>query len=110
MMMIAPTTITAMIESFATAYGKNGLPAALCRAYSRRYCSFSRWFMRSDLVRAQLGVVRDLQPRGSGGAELGHQVQVEAHHRRDRAGHEQHVDRVEPRQGDGAELRAAAQE
>src|SRR5437763_15614018 len=50
MRMIVPTTITAMIESLATAYGKNGLPAALCRAYSLRYCSFSRWFIEdSDL-------------------------------------------------------------
>ena len=36
------TTITAMIESLATAYGKNGFPLAFSRAYSRRYASFSR--------------------------------------------------------------------
>jgi hypothetical protein len=45
MRMMIPTTIAAMIESLATAYGKNGLPWDLRTEYSRRYSSFSRRFI-----------------------------------------------------------------
>ena len=38
------TTTRNMIESFATAYGKNGLPFFFKTSYSRRYCSFSAGF------------------------------------------------------------------
>ena len=44
--MITTITITAIIESLATAYGKNGLPWFFRIEYSRRYCSFSCWFTR----------------------------------------------------------------
>ena len=45
--MITAITITAIIESLATAYGKNGLPSFFRIEYSRRYRSFSCWFMRA---------------------------------------------------------------
>jgi hypothetical protein len=40
--MITARTTQAMIESLATAYGKNGFPWFFRIEYSRRYCSFSR--------------------------------------------------------------------
>src|ERR1700691_5020776 len=40
--MMHAITTHAMIESFATAYGKNGFPFDFRIAYSRRYSSFSR--------------------------------------------------------------------
>src|SRR4051812_19930082 len=99
------TTITnsILMLSLATAYGKNGLPFAFSSAYSRRYSSFSRWFM-SDLLLAELLVDVRAHPRRRGRAELGDQVQVRADQRRDQPGHEQHVDRVEPRQRGCAEV------
>src|SRR3954468_8967835 len=100
-MMIAITIIIMML-SLATAYGKNGLPFAFSSAYSRRYSSFSRWFM-SDLLLAQLLVDLGARPRRRGRAELGDEVEVGADERRDQPGHEQHVDGVEPRQGRRAE-------
>src|SRR4051812_612832 len=103
---IVSTTIAAMMLSFATAYGKNGLPLALSCAYSRRYCSFSAWFI-SDPVLDELLVGLGLHPRRRRGAELGHEVDVSADQRRDQARHEQHVDRVEARQRRRPELRAA---
>src|ERR1035438_7430946 len=45
--MMTTITTTAIAPSFATAYGKNGLPWDFRVAYSRRYSSFSRWFMTS---------------------------------------------------------------
>src|SRR3954451_6181424 len=85
MRMIATRTKTAISESFATAYGKNGFPFAFSCAYSRRYSSFWARFT-SDLFLDELLVGLGLQPRGCGGAELGHQVEVCAEHRGDRAG------------------------
>src|SRR3954452_16097681 len=106
---IVSTTIAAMMLSFATAYGKNGFPLDFRIAYSRRYCSFSAWFI-SHLVLDELPVQVGLHPRRCRGAELGDEVDVSADQRGDQAGHEQHVDRVEARQRGGAELRPAAQE
>src|SRR5215217_5519418 len=106
---IVSTTIAAMMLSFATAYGKNGFPLAFRRAYSRRYCSFSAWFI-SHLVLDQLVVDLDLLPRRRRRPEPGHEVDVRADQRDDRAGHQQHVDGVEARQRGGAELRTTAQE
>src|SRR5664280_1045569 len=124
--MMTAITMHAIAESLATAYGKNGLPFDFRIAYSRRYSSFSRWFIAGlrpsprgavrvgscglDLRLAQLWSRLRLLPRGRGRAELGDQVQVRADQRRDRAGHEQHVDRVEARERRRAEFRAAAQE
>ena len=45
---ITKTTMRNMIESFATAYGKNGLPFFFRTSYSRRYSSFS-WEFTSRL-------------------------------------------------------------
>src|SRR4051812_10247608 len=107
--MMTIITITAITLSLATAYGKNGLPLDLRIAYSRRYCSFSWWFM-SDALLQELLVLLGLQPRRRGGAELGHEIEVRADHGGDHPWHEEHVDRVEPRQGGGAELGAPSQE
>src|SRR3954452_17510609 len=99
------TTITnsIMMLSLATAYGKNGLPFAFSSAYSRRYSSFSRWFI-SDLFLAELLVDVGPLPRRRGRAELGDEVEVGTDEPPDQPGHEQHVDRVEPRQGGCAEV------
>jgi hypothetical protein len=43
--MMTPITMTAISESLATAYGKNGLPWLLRIEYSRRYCSLSARFI-----------------------------------------------------------------
>src|SRR5215212_4375458 len=63
---IAKIVMQAMTLSFATAYGKNGFPAAFMTEYSLRYCSFSWRFTCPPLLlfRLQLGslVVRGLQP------------------------------------------------
>src|SRR3954447_22347982 len=107
-MMIA-ITISIMMLSFATAYGKNGLPLDFSSAYSRRYSSFSRWFI-SDVLLAELLVDVGPHPRRRRGAELGHEVEMGADQRGDQPGHEQHVDRVEARQGRGAEFGTTSQE
>src|ERR1700689_604113 len=125
--MMTAITITAMIESLATAYGKNGLPCAFSIEYSRRYSSFSRWFIASPsrsenhgrlvcapwalyLCLAQLVALLGFRPRRRGGAELGDEVQVRAEQRGDQSWHEQHVDGIEARKRGGAEFRATAQE
>src|SRR5437588_11774164 len=51
-----------------------------------------------------------LDPGRRGGSELGDQVEVGADQRDDRAGDQEHVDRVEARQRGGAELRTGAEE
>src|SRR5688500_12778887 len=107
--MITNSTKTAISESFATAYGKNGLPCDFRTWYSRRYCSFSRAFMDClDLFLRELALLLGLEPRWGRGAELGHEVQVGADQRGDEAGDQQHVDRVEARKCGRPELRAAA--
>src|ERR1700690_3954831 len=106
--MITAITITAMIESLATAYGKNGFPCAFRIEYSRRYCSFSCWFMTrsgwagsksSDLGLVQLRrlFLDRLEPGRRGDPELGDQVQVGADQGGDQPRYQHHVDRVEPR-------------
>src|SRR4051812_5034693 len=81
------TTITnsIMMLSFATAYGKNGLPLDFSSAYSRRYSSFSRWFI-SDVLLAELGVDVGPHPRRCRGAELGDEVEMGADQRGDQPG------------------------
>src|SRR5829696_8840238 len=98
MPMIAIMTTMAIAPSFATASGKNGLPAAFWMAYPRRYCSFSRWFTRSDLLAAQLVALLRLQPGRGGRAELRDEVEVGADQRDERARDQEHVDRVEARE------------
>ena len=48
--MMTAITTHAITASLATAYGKNGLPWAFRIAYSRRYSSFSRWFIALPLA------------------------------------------------------------
>src|SRR5947209_6236147 len=104
--MITASTMQAIAPSLATAYGKNGLPFAFRVAYPRRYSSFSRLFIALDLFLAQLLGLLDLRPRRGRRPELRDEVQVRADQRDDRPGDEQHVDRVEARQGGGPEFRA----
>src|SRR5215217_7440853 len=109
--MMTASTKTAMNESLATAYGKNGLPCDFRTWYSRRYFSFSRAFMAGlDLFLGEVALLLGLQPRRGRGAELGDQVEVRADQRRDQAGHQQHVQRVEAADRGRPELRAAAEE
>src|SRR6266540_2047471 len=115
--MITASVMHAIAESFRTAYGKNGLPWDLRIWYSRRYCSFSREFMRQIPTFAQaqksgapigraasshsfllqgFGQAR-LEPRRRRRAELRHQVEVSSDQGGDQARYQQHVDRIETR-------------
>src|SRR5215211_5261466 len=105
MPMIEASTTHAIKESLATAYGKNGLPRDFRIEYSRRYASFSREFI-SDPVLLEALVAVGLQPRRRRGAELRDEVQVRADQRGVRTRDQQHVDRVEARQGRRTELGA----
>src|SRR5215213_11247514 len=107
--MITASVTHAIAPSFAIAYGKNGLPWVFRIEYSRRYCSFSRASMRSDLLSQEV-LLLGLEPGRGGGAELGHEVEVGADQGGDQTRNGEHVERVEPRDGRGAELRAHAQE
>src|SRR5947209_15969853 len=89
--------------------------------YSRRYRSFSRLFIADrrlssagarslDLLFREVARLRRPDPRRGGRAELDDEVEVRADQGHDQPRDEQHVDRVEPAQRGGAELRAAAQE
>src|SRR5438067_1883840 len=92
--MITIMTTSAMIASFATAYGKNGLPWFFRIEYSRRYVSFSAWFTSAlSYVRLldRLGLGLDLQPRWRRRAELRDQVDVRADQGKQGAGKQQHV-------------------
>src|SRR5918997_5914880 len=103
--MVTPSVIAIIALSFATEYGKNGLPWFFRIEYSRRYCSFSRAFTWLDLLLEEL-LLLCLEPRRRGGAELGDQVQVGADQRGDQARYQQHVQRVEAADRGGPELRA----
>src|SRR5688572_12770565 len=109
--MITTSTIAAMMESFSTAYGKNGFPWDFRIWYSRRYCSLSRAFTSASdvFLLERLGQLC-LQPWRSGGSQLHDQIQVDRDQRGDQDRDQQHVDRIEARQGRGAELRPGAQE
>src|SRR6202035_1698485 len=62
------------------------------------------------LCLVQLCVLVGFQPRGRGGAQLRHEIQVGPDQRDDQRGYEQHVDRIEARKRGGAEFAASAQE
>src|SRR5260221_8053421 len=104
--MITIRTIAAIVPSLATAYGKNGWPSFFRTEYSRRYDSFSAlfkaWLLRSHFrsfeVLDHRVLLLGLDPRRCGRPELRDEVDVRADQRDDQAGHEQHVDRIEPRQ------------
>src|SRR5579859_3888525 len=90
---ITSITINAIVPSLATAYGKNGFPSLFSVEYSRRYASFCAWFistprsyLRLDALGLEDRIIRGgLDPRRRGGAELGHEIQVRADQRDDRA-------------------------
>src|SRR5439155_13062781 len=99
--MITPSVITAIAESFTTAYGKNGFPWFFRIWYSRRYSSFSRLFIPSGALHAflleGLGQLR-FQPRRRGRPELGDEIDVDPDQGRDQDRDQEHVDRIEARE------------
>src|ERR1035437_6486215 len=116
--MITIITISAIDPSLATAYGKNGLPSFFRIEYSRRYASFCAWFIpwpsRSHFRRRVLVLEHRvlgirLDPRGRSRTELGHEVDVHADQRGDRARDQHHVNRAEARPRGRAPIGAAAQ-
>src|SRR5215510_9397520 len=114
---ITHTTTSDMIVSWSIAYGKNGFPRSLTSSlycWKTRRRSTTRGLATIASARARprhadaaavtpVAVERPeagcrLRPRRRRDAEAHDEVQVQADQRRDRAGKQQHVDRVEPRQ------------